>query len=329
MMKKSAIALAVAAALGSTAASAATTLYGSARLAVDIVNDGDDTSAQVVSNSSRLGVKGSEDLGNGTTVIYQYEFGVDPTDDSGVRGANWNSDRPRFLGLSAGWGTLTAGSQFTPEYDILGITDVFNGSGSWFQSNASVRQGKSLKYVSPSFGGFSAHGMVTMDGYNGGDDEANKKYVDEWNLAGRWASGPFSIGATYYQAESEYSAGDKGKRWGIALGYSADVIGAAFTWERGNFGGDDLGGDNNLLYSSVYTGVVEYTMGNSLIRGQLAYEDFSSDVDISVWYGALGFQHKLSNRTRVWAEGYVENVDADDVDTDNQYLFSIGMRHDF
>ena len=87
-MKKSTLALALGAALGVSAVSQADTiLYGSARVSVDWVNpdiDNHDLGPffgidnkdywEVFDNASRLGVKGSEDLGAGLSAIYQYEF---------------------------------------------------------------------------------------------------------------------------------------------------------------------------------------------------------------------------------------------------------------
>ena len=121
-MKKSVLALAVATALAAPlAAQADTILYGSARVSVDYNEDdnlcrisfeGDAADWDVVNNASRLGVLGSEDLGGGLSAIYQYEFGVDVTE-----GGNFEGNRPKFVGLKGGFGTLTSGTQDTPYYE--------------------------------------------------------------------------------------------------------------------------------------------------------------------------------------------------------------------
>ncbi|MFP4684162.1 MAG: porin, partial [Ectothiorhodospira sp.] len=65
-MKKTVLAIAVAAAVGVPAAAVAdTTLYGRMNLSLDFVDNDEDSSHQLASNSSRLGVRGSEDLGMG------------------------------------------------------------------------------------------------------------------------------------------------------------------------------------------------------------------------------------------------------------------------
>jgi predicted porin len=93
-MKKSTLALAVAAALATSAAVADTTLYGSARVSIDYEDIDNGTSTwDVRNNSSRLGVRGEEDLGGGLSAIYQYEFGVDMTE-----GGNFESNVPSGSG---------------------------------------------------------------------------------------------------------------------------------------------------------------------------------------------------------------------------------------
>ena len=150
-MKKSALALAVAAAVGASGvATADTILYGSARPSVDWQNfdgalldigsnapltnnygDLSDGMWDVHDNSSRLGVRGSEDLGGGLSAIYQFEFGVDMTD-----GGNFVSNRPKWVGLKGdSWGSVTAGTQWTAYYNVLGATDQFN-SNRIFRSNS-------------------------------------------------------------------------------------------------------------------------------------------------------------------------------------------------
>ena len=74
-MKKSLIALAVAGVFAAPAAMAAdTTIYGQANASFDGVDNGSGgtTTNKVSSNASRLGVKGSEDIGGGNSAIWQF-----------------------------------------------------------------------------------------------------------------------------------------------------------------------------------------------------------------------------------------------------------------
>jgi predicted porin len=83
---KKVLPLAIAAALVAPAAAMAdATVYGKIRVATDVVNEeltisgvgtASDDRLGMSDQSSRIGIKGSEDLGNGLKAIYQMEFGA-------------------------------------------------------------------------------------------------------------------------------------------------------------------------------------------------------------------------------------------------------------
>jgi predicted porin len=145
-----------------------------------------------VNNSSRLGVLGSEDLGGGLSAVYQYEFGVDVTE-----GGNWESNRPKYVGLKGGFGTLTLGTQDTPYYNVAGIIDIFNsgktfvytqwlGGGFSLSNNRSdapadlVRLENSVYYSTPDFNGFSGQAMLVMDG------ASEVRAIGRASISGTW-----------------------------------------------------------------------------------------------------------------------------------------------
>ena len=122
-MKKSAIALAVTAALAASAATyAETTLYGSVRGGIEHFDPSDGEDAWVIRDeSSRMGVKGSEDLGNGLSAIYQAEFGFNIVDNNGLA-----SGREQWVGLKGGFGSVKIGTTEAPFYQAIGKTDAFS-----------------------------------------------------------------------------------------------------------------------------------------------------------------------------------------------------------
>lgn len=56
--------------------------------------------------SSRLGVKGQEDLGGGLSAVFAYEFAVDSDNGAGITGG-----RHAYLGMKGNFGTLVIGQQ--------------------------------------------------------------------------------------------------------------------------------------------------------------------------------------------------------------------------
>jgi predicted porin len=352
-MNKSAIALAVAAALAASASvQADTTLYGSARVSIDYVDQdgfkdkdennivkqfGDlDGQWDVKNNSSRLGVRGSEDLGGGLSAIYQYEFGVDMTE-----GTNFNSNRPKLVGLKGGFGQVSMGTQWTPYYNVLGVNDVFN-SGRTFVENyiGPFRKDNSVIYQTPNWGGFSMEGMGQFQTDEGRDS------FDTWEANALYENGPFLIGAAYIKDKGgcEPGAGsgsnclnnakkpEQGDNWGAAIAWSGEAFGASLIYEYQDLDnnlflvdGDEVGKRWNL------NGVLEYSFGSNILRGSYANVDNDQAKTTKQWI--LGYQYNLSKRSRLWVE-YIgtDNALVNDSGfygiTDNSAV-SIGMRHDF
>jgi len=84
-----------------------------------------DGNTRVSANSSYLGFKGSEDLGNGLKAIFQYEMGLDFTSGSSALTAN----RDSFVGLSHDKaGTVVLGNLTGPTRALGAALDVFPGA---------------------------------------------------------------------------------------------------------------------------------------------------------------------------------------------------------
>jgi predicted porin len=362
-MRKSALALAVAAALVGfgTAAHADTTLYGSARVSIDYVDidtPGVGTSWDLWNNSSRLGVRGEEDLGGGLSAIYQYEFGVDLTE-----GGNFQSNRPKFVGLKGGFGSVTAGTQWTPYYNVIGIADIFNSSRTFASDNYlggtfGHRMDNQVIYTSPNFSGFSAQVGLVMNGSCLPSDPATPAQlcrqsgsadnripsnvsdsIDLWNISATYKNGPFFVGGTYLALEGDgfenfvTAPTYDGDQWGVAVGYNQAPFAVTLSWEQG---------DVNTVFvdqsDSLYiTG--QYTFGNNVIRAGYNFIDPNKSrinvVDAQGRPGVivqdtidnylLGYQYNLSKRTRLWVEYLGRRGDT----IGDRDVLSIGTRHDF
>lgn len=164
-MKKSLIALAVLAASGAAMAQSSVTLYGIADVWVGRTSV--TTAAGVKTNTSvlqsgglggsRLGFKGTEDLGGGLKAVFALEQGV--AVDTGAGGT---FNRQSYVGLAGGFGQVTFGNTWTAMDDVLGASNSGFDSGLSASNNVLQVQalyasnpGNTIKYVSPSFGGFS------------------------------------------------------------------------------------------------------------------------------------------------------------------------------
>jgi predicted porin len=82
-------------------------------------------SGEGAESTSRLGFRGTEDLGGGTAAFFTVEFALNPTDAtlSGSTG-NGLANRQSFVGLSQkGIGRAAIGTQYTPIHTAVGRTD--------------------------------------------------------------------------------------------------------------------------------------------------------------------------------------------------------------
>jgi len=163
-MQKKIIALALAG-LASSAAFAQTnvTIYGRADMGyvyrggadgASMKADGRGEIASGVASGSRIGFKGTEDLGNGLKAIFQAEFGVNMDAETGFA-----NTRNAYVGLNSNLGTVVAGRLDGVRYGVYGKYDVFaNGYlGNFTQMTSQVdRANSAVAYISPSFAGLTA-----------------------------------------------------------------------------------------------------------------------------------------------------------------------------
>ena len=180
-MNKKLVAVAVAgllaAPLAAQAQTANVTLYGRLNITMEAVSGRavdpnlpanaapvNRTVYRVSSNSSRLGVRGSESLGGGLSAIFQIESSI-----SGDSGGGTLAGRDTFVGLQGSWGTVKIGNFLAPYDDIHPIfgnvptltTSILSTAALWAQGSQSVdnggfdaRLGNSIRYDSPRMGGF-------------------------------------------------------------------------------------------------------------------------------------------------------------------------------
>lgn len=378
MMKKSIFAVAVASALTLGAAQAETVLYGSIRYDYESKKDNaieKDHSGNAlkkfnsnrVSNlndaGSRIGLKGSEDLGNNFAVIYNLEWGFDGMTQQENKGFK---TRLAYMGITSDYGTFTAGRQDNPfKVTIVDdtIADDFNGGNvittatqramtstlksakPGFGNEYDVdfdRVGKVIAYTTPEFAGFQANAAVMMDAdlY----PTNSRKNDDLWTVNAKYA---YDLGADnqilaklgYIQgkvsgAEVGHVMKKSSKVWGLYIGYLSDSIKVSASYADGNQSningqsgpkakskGWDLGA--SYSFGPNYFSTVRATYGQSELK-------VDGDKDkVKSW--AVGFEQKLSTRTRAWVEyGNEETKYAEDhSDKKKDNVISIGMRHDF
>ena len=178
------------------------------------------TSLFAASATSRIGFKGSRDLGDGVKGRIQAEIQVEPDNSTQLPARN----RQTFVGISKeSVGEILLGTQETTAYEIFGM-DV-NGRVEYkpqvwrttASSETQDRANNALKYVSPEIAGFTAHVMkgfadatnsastFTSAGLKYQQDKIKAAYVVDqltnstgsYKFAGLINAGPSKEGATW------------------------------------------------------------------------------------------------------------------------------------
>jgi predicted porin len=146
---------------------------------------------------SRIGFKGTEDLGGGLLALFLLENGYD-TDTGAQSSSTVLFNRQSYVGLAdSKLGTLTAGRQYTPYYLMVGPvgpTSALTGAtgahpGDLDGLDTTVRVNNSLSYTSPAWSGLQVgvlYGMGEQAGSSaaGSSVSAAVKYDrPDWNFA--------------------------------------------------------------------------------------------------------------------------------------------------
>lgn len=331
-MKKSLIALAVLAASGAAMAQSSVTLFGIVDTGVSYVSnaDGGNGSNYGMHTSgnatSRLGLRGTEDLGGGLKAGFWLEgeiFG----DDGNADGFDFK--RESTVRLSGNFGEVRLGRETTPtfraglKYDLFGATGIGQNMGykRWSpvggfdtaaadNDNNTIRANNMVSYSTPNMSGFNANISYAFD---------EKQGV---NKAGRYIggnvgydNGPLSVTAAYGTLAG--SAGDRDE-YSIGASYNFGVAKVAGLAQQVKYK-SDIVGERSAKYNNYLLGVSAPVGGVGEVKLQYAMYDQKG----TLWADqnglhrgtkahqlSLGYVHNLSKRTAVYGTvAYLKNKD--------------------
>ena len=264
--------------------SAAEGFYASIRVRYNANGNSKDGGADLQNSSSRIGVRGTNDLGGGLEGFYQYEMGVGTdqgdTDDMKTRVAH--------VGLRGDFGDVVAGAFWTNSYNwVYGSTDVANmQSGSFAYGDfGQGRSDKSLQYSTPDLNGFRGALLIQADSgspdYDGDGKDDND--IDHWNLAATYDIAGFSMGASYSNSPDAMSGQFK-----EVSGYVDRQVDQEFESAKAQ-----------LVALAGQTGAFQTAIDGA--RGGQSREDYISDlVDAARNATTIGVSHKKEDVTS-WA----------------------------
>jgi predicted porin len=289
---------------------------------------------RVSNQASRLGVRGSEDLGGGLSAFFQLETGFAPDAASGTF-ANRNSG----VGLQGSWGTLLIGRWDTPykvaanrvdpfnDVTLAGFTTTMHDNGNFNRREANV-----VQYWSPKLGDFQARVHYAAN-------EGRSTTVNP-------SSNGISI---YYDAKAIYLAASHEEH----KDQSGSTVAAAGRAEKGRqligrlrHAGWELGVMLEKITRKNQPGkkaalvALTYETGPHEIKGYVGRSDVNGGETEDAKITALGYQYTFSKRSNLYLvyanikneSGAANNFGQNDLNIVNGQDprgFGIGMRHSF
>ncbi len=345
-MQKKIIALAVAG-LASTAAFAQSnvTIYGVADGSFDAVKvsgsvaSGNNIGAftRVSTNSSLIGFKGAEALGNGLTAVFQYESSVGFDSGAAFGGAN----RDSYVGVAGGFGTVALGNLTGPTRALGAAVDVNSGAtgigansaiigklanaalgansansdiantpcaarSSTCTSTFDSRWKNTIAYISPNFGGVTLTAAYvsdenkTKDSAGGTAAQLNTKGYD---VGANYKNGPIMAGLTYNWATIGNTIGTDVSLLRLAGSYDFGMGTVRVLAEQAK--ANDLSPTGANLKQNDYGVGLTFKVGAGNILGQYYVAQNTKGSLGASQTGAklfaLGYEHSLSKRTMVKA----------------------------
>ena len=330
-MKKSLIALAVLGAFSGAAFAGGNNvqLYGVIDLGVTHFTGLSNGTANPVSSTglssgvqsgSRIGLKGTEDLGGGLSAMFDVETGFCAAGTSQgqlVGATNTGSyctggpaggfmQRQSYLGLTGNFGTALAGRVYTGSFDNEANMDPF---GYGLTGNigtlalAVPRVQQTLVYVTPDLSGFTGTAayvlQATGTGTLPGTTAATQNVPRALFVNGQYANGPVLVGASYTDATNTVvdpvggQNNGKSSLWQLFGSYDFGVAKVSGIYEHSS-------GDYNTLSQKFYMLGVTVPVGPGAILASYNHRDTGAINGQAKQY-AIGYTYSLSKQTNLYA----------------------------
>ncbi|QDL36353.1 porin [Rhodoferax sediminis] len=325
-MKKSLVALAALAFVGVASAQSSVTLFGVVDAAYEHVSGSALAGSvnglvQGANSSSRLGFRGTEDLGGGLNAGFWLEAGLNNDSGSGANtsannqtsqnsGGGLTFNRRSTVSLAGNFGEIRLGRDYTPSFWNDTIFDPFGTVGVGAATNATialggangiqttVRSSNSIGYFLPgNLGGFYGQAMYAM-GENssnataGGFDTSKNGNV----MGGRigYANGPLNVAASYSQ--TKIAALDNYKKANIGVSYDLGVVALMAQYNQEKLGAPGaFGAEKNTTWLLGLNAPV----GPGNIVASYNRAKFDNNAVKADQY-ALGYVYNLSKRTALY-----------------------------
>ena len=298
----------------SLSAISAPKVYGKLNIALN--NNGSDgvneKEIDLISNSSRLGLKGQLEMQDGLVGLYQIEYQIDPVDGHArdeVRGENGEikvtdsifTQRNSYVGLKGSLGTLKLGKHDTPLKKASLKVDLFNDLKGDIKNitDGENRITSFLGYDSPVFGGGVS---ISVSLSKGKDDGVVGTDLDGEFGTNLSASLKYDIEVIQFVIATEKASikGFDHNRLGMMIPAGPVTIGLIHTTTESTVG-------NSVDYDATTISIAgKVADGN----GRVKFQYGTSDKSAGLTQTQIGYDHKLFKNFKILAYHTVRSQDA-------------------
>ena len=260
------------------------TVYGKLWISVESQDTASGTEVDMVSNASRLGIKGSMDFGEGIEAIYQAEYEVDPVDGTADESKDRTfKQRNSFVGLKGSMGTIFLGKHDTATKKSQKKIDLFNDLAGDIKNilQGENRMSDLVGYTTPKINGFSA----TFNAIKGTEGLGDDSIGDSTSTSFSYDSENFYIALAF---DSELKGYDS-TRLTLQIPFNRSQLGIMFQ-------------DSEKLSTGVeedgYVISFSQKVGD---QGTLKFQQAESDMKLdSGKQFSFGYDYKLSNKAKAF-----------------------------
>jgi len=311
-MKKTLIVAAVMALSAGTAlAQSSVTVYGRLNVTAESIERNGVKTKELINNASRLGFKGTEDLGGGlkANFLLEHRFSLDT---GTVPNDFWAGDS--YVGLSGGFGAVRLGRITSEAYyataDYISMNNHDTGTSSDALYAYLGNNRNKIAYNTNSMGGLVFHGAVSAG-------EGVPGRTRGYDVAATYDIGNLSLGAGY-------------EKYGSANQYAIRGLYTAGAFVFGGYVQRDKNGYGaNFGNRTTFRVTGAYNVGNSEFHvGYGKAGDYSRVANSDADQLVLGYNYNLSKRTKVY--GYYATVDNSRANIYGDLsTLAVGVRHNF
>ena len=260
------------------------TVYGKLWISVESQDTASGTEVDMVSNASRLGIKGSMDFGEGIEAIYQAEYEVDPVDGTADESKDRTfKQRNSFVGLKGSMGTIFLGKHDTATKKSQKKIDLFNDLAGDIKNilQGENRMSDLVGYTTPKINGFSA----TFNAIKGTEGLGDDSIGDSTSTSFSYDSENFYIALAF---DSELKGYDS-TRLTLQIPFNRSQLGIMFQ-------------DSKKLSTGVeedgYVISFSQKVGD---KGTLKFQQAESDMKLdSGKQFSFGYDYKLSSKAKAF-----------------------------